>query len=123
VQRALASLLLFLFAVWPAVGLLAAHRDDRLPACCRRDGKHRCAMMDAAPRTDAPGIASRVERCALFGVTMAIPGAGAGDRIALADSFDTSLGRGARIAVRPANAPEFLVAAILRERGPPSISC
>ena len=29
------------------VGLLQKP-EDRLPACCRRDGKHHCAMMDTA---------------------------------------------------------------------------
>jgi hypothetical protein len=27
---------------------LAQNPNDRLPACCRRDGKHHCAMMDMA---------------------------------------------------------------------------
>ena len=46
-RRILASLLLGVFS-FPLIGpALFADAESNLPACCRRDGKHRCAMMDA----------------------------------------------------------------------------
>jgi hypothetical protein len=74
-RRALATLLLALFSfslISPAV--LASDPESNLPACCRRDGKHRCAMMGAmmAMQSESPsGPALQAARCPSF------PGAGA----------------------------------------------
>jgi hypothetical protein len=41
-------LLLLVFAGNTALPALFADPESTLPACCRRDGKHHCAMMDMA---------------------------------------------------------------------------
>ena len=51
-----------------AIGLASyiAGPASTLPACCRRDGQHHCAMMDKAtapPTTDLPQITRAPERC------------------------------------------------------------
>ncbi|MDR3701248.1 MAG: hypothetical protein P4L56_16495 [Candidatus Sulfopaludibacter sp.] len=43
-RRALASLLLVLFSFSLIAPALRADAGPDLPACCRRDGKHHCAM-------------------------------------------------------------------------------
>ncbi|MBV9498749.1 MAG: hypothetical protein JO138_05210 [Acidobacteriaceae bacterium] len=64
VQRLLAILLLFAFT-FPLMPLPAITRtDSSLPACCRKNGKHKCALKDAALRQgSAPAIAGVEERC------------------------------------------------------------
>jgi hypothetical protein len=42
-----------------APALFAADPDAHLPACCRRGGKHRCAMDTAATADSSPGLTSR----------------------------------------------------------------
>jgi len=44
-RRALASFLLAVFGFPPIAPALVADADSNLPACCRRGGKHHCAMM------------------------------------------------------------------------------
>jgi hypothetical protein len=48
VPRIVAAALLLVFAGNTAVPALFADPESNLPACCRRDGKHHCAMMDMA---------------------------------------------------------------------------
>src|SRR6267142_3495182 len=48
VPRVIAAALLLVFAGNTALPALFADPESNLPACCRRDGKHHCAMMDMA---------------------------------------------------------------------------
>jgi len=43
-RRWLSVLLVLFFGLWPLTGALEASDDSRLPPCCRRHGKHHCAM-------------------------------------------------------------------------------
>lgn len=43
-RRPLAVLLVLFFAFGPLQGVLEGSDDARLPACCRRNGAHHCAM-------------------------------------------------------------------------------
>jgi len=43
-RRALSILLALLFGLGPLAAALPASEDARLPACCRRNGAHHCAM-------------------------------------------------------------------------------
>jgi hypothetical protein len=55
--------------------ILPAIRVDseaKLPACCRRNGKHHCSVPDAAQRHDASGAAVR-EKCSQYSGASAIP--------------------------------------------------
>lgn len=65
--RSIASLLLALFSfalIAPAFGTSA---DSRLPECCRRAGKHHCAMSSDTGHS-APGVVftSVRDRCPLY---------------------------------------------------------
>jgi hypothetical protein len=43
-RRALSILMILFFGLGPLAVTLSAGDDSRLPACCRRDGAHHCAM-------------------------------------------------------------------------------
>ncbi len=64
VQRLLAILLLCALSS-PLMPLTATRQgDSSLPACCRKSGKHKCALKEAALRqASAPAIAGIEERC------------------------------------------------------------
>ena len=63
-RRAVAAILLAIIG-FPLIGsAMNARSFGSTPACCRRDGKHRCEMANTAAQ-DGPGIASA--RCASWG--------------------------------------------------------
>jgi hypothetical protein len=43
-RRFVGVLLILVFSVWPLAATLPANAESRLPACCRRQGAHHCAM-------------------------------------------------------------------------------
>jgi len=76
-RRVPAILLVFLFS-FPLIGpALFVDDDANLPACCRRDGKHHCAMMGMMDRdmaespSSGPAVAALRTTCPFF------PGGGA----------------------------------------------
>jgi hypothetical protein len=75
-RRALASILLVLFSFTLIAPLLLADNASDLPACCRRDGKHHCAMMGMSGAEEIPASAAlkAVEsKCPLFPKAGAVP--------------------------------------------------
>jgi hypothetical protein len=64
-RRTLATLLITLFGFALISPLLAANPSPELPSCCRRDGKHRCAM-DADAGASQSGVPAFSSRCSLF---------------------------------------------------------
>jgi len=77
IVRSIGIVLLSLFGADLAVPFLAPDLRAELPACCRRDGKHHCAMMDMLEGTDgSPKVIP--SRCPFFpnhGVAANIEGA------------------------------------------------
>jgi hypothetical protein len=71
-RRRLAMLLVALFSFSPiAPAVFASDGDSRLPACCRRGGKHGCAMMASQPASPS-GHAVQAATCRLFPPAKAI---------------------------------------------------
>jgi hypothetical protein len=71
-RRILASLLVALFSfslIAPAV--LPSDANFKLPACCRRDGKHRCGTASPSETSSSPTL--HAARCAFFPSVPAIP--------------------------------------------------
>lgn len=71
-RRFLASLLLALFGLAPVAPLVAANASLDLPSCCRRDGKHHCAM-DGAGSPSQPGGPAATSKCPLFPQSLFTP--------------------------------------------------
>ena len=72
-RRASAMLLLALFGfslVSPYAFALSV--DSKLPACCRRDGKHHCATM-ATESESSSGPDLRAGRCSFFPTGVGVP--------------------------------------------------
>lgn len=64
-RRALASLLLVLFSFPLVAPALASGTAAQLPPCCRRDGKHHCAMSPESADQD-PALRSIGTKCPYF---------------------------------------------------------
>lgn len=72
VRRVWATLLLATIGYWLIVPLILAGPDANLPACCRRNGAHHCAMaMDDG--ATGPAFQATPERCPAFPVTTTAP--------------------------------------------------
>ena len=67
-QRFLAVVLAALFSVPLIAPLLSAQSEAKLPACCRRDGSHGCAMSAKADASakDGVNVSGRKAVCPLF---------------------------------------------------------
>jgi hypothetical protein len=69
VAKFIASALLLILACDTTLPALLAGPDANLPACCRRDGKHHCAMMEMLekPQENAgPSWKTAAKKCPLF---------------------------------------------------------
>ena len=71
VRRGFSILLVLIFSLGPLTAFSSASEDVSLPACCRRNGKHHCAMaMQGMAATLAPAdatpIAKAPSRCPYY---------------------------------------------------------
>jgi hypothetical protein len=71
---AIGLLVLFSSSLIP-LALFADSPGSKLPACCRRDGKHACSMMDAQDEPSGIRISGKL-RCTSYPKGDAAPGAG-----------------------------------------------
>jgi len=118
-RRLLASALLALFSfLLNSPLILAWGADSNLPACCRRAGRHGCAMQ--AQSSSGPAV--RAPRCASFPGAQTIPSS---SKTALLPNLRT-IAQGVPVQASPAQQAESLrhVAFDLtgQKRGPPSLS-
>ncbi len=67
-KRLLAFALLFFFnaPLMTPLFALASTSDANLPACCRRNGTHHCAMMMEQTASNDPSFASVPEKCPFY---------------------------------------------------------
>jgi hypothetical protein len=75
-RRAFTWLLLAVLSFPLIAPVLLANTASRLPSCCRRTGKHHCAMVDTADRDGLPaGPSAQMSRskCPLFPTVQVIP--------------------------------------------------
>jgi hypothetical protein len=63
-QRGIASILTLLFCWLLALPLFASSGELRIPACCRKGGKHHCMAMHIAQLSDAAlSVDTVAEKC------------------------------------------------------------
>ncbi len=120
-RRALASLLLCLLTI-PVIAQALAARAS-VPECCRRDGKHHCAMESSAAQPDGPALSEFQQKCPLYPRASTAASSwhsvlpAPSPRMIAPQSFSSSI-------------RDFLQAAVaaftgssISKRGPPSLSC
>src|SRR5579863_4943018 len=74
-RRALAFLLAALFSFELIAPALLADAASDLPACCRRNGKHHCAMADGSgDDSSAPSLKALGSKCPFFPKSAAVTG-------------------------------------------------
>ncbi len=126
-RRVPAILLVFLFSFSLIAPALFTDAESHLPACCRRDGKHHCAMVDMMDRGMAemppsgPAAGALRTRCPFFpNGGAALPHSGGA---LLATSHPVGISTLIRIAA-PAHAEAGYRISFNRshhKRGPPSL--
>jgi len=72
-RRVPALILLAVFSFPLVAPAFAANADSPLPACCRRDGKHRCAMLSGYRETRSPAISAIQSQCPYYPATTSTP--------------------------------------------------
>jgi hypothetical protein len=82
-QRIWALALTLVFSFELLMPLLSAEPESKLPACCRRDGKHACSMMMKSSPSSIPGkpsISAKKIACPLYpsGKTLPVSARAAG---------------------------------------------
>ena len=123
IRRALASLLLCFLTIPAIVEGIRAGTGADIPECCRRNGKHHCAMSDMSQDT-AGGAAAR----SAGQVCPSYPGIGtvAGFAVSIlptaTDHFVLSLSASPAPETSAPSDPPF-TGSFVSKRGPPSISC
>jgi hypothetical protein len=89
-RRVLASFLLAVFSFPLFAPAIFVDAESNLPECCRRNGKHHCAMMmDEAASTTGVSFRSVQPRCPLY---PAAPAAPASDYVAVLKSSGAIFG-------------------------------
>jgi hypothetical protein len=72
-RRLLATILVATFGISLIAPVLVADTESRLPACCRRTGKHHCTVSQGSEQTPGVGLKAGAVRCASFPGTLAAP--------------------------------------------------
>jgi hypothetical protein len=119
-RRALASFFVFVIGLPLITPLVLADPRSGLPACCRRDGKHHCAMTDqASPR--GPSVKNLQPKC-LFFPKPGVLSTGAKTAIIV---VTTKIGAANPVALRLDHAissvPQIGSDGAKRKRGPPQV--
>jgi len=73
-MRRISAILLMALFSFPLIGpmVFTQDADSKLPACCRRNGKHHCAQM-AAQAESSSGPALQTARCGFFPNGQGVP--------------------------------------------------
>jgi hypothetical protein len=75
-RRVCAALLLSLFSFSLIGPALFADGNSKLPACCRKDGKHHCSMANMEEQGSDAAIKSAGSKCPLFPAGGVFPASG-----------------------------------------------
>jgi hypothetical protein len=70
-RRSIAILLALVFNWMLILPAFAGSAESKLPACCRKNGKHHCALTQSQESTSAPSV--QAGRCAFFANDQTLP--------------------------------------------------
>jgi hypothetical protein len=118
-RRVLASLLVALFSfslIAPA--LFASDADSKLPACCRRNGKHHCTM---ASGQESSGPSLHAARCADFPSASALPATPIAGFPGTADAAHIGLATHLAMIAHTESRSQISYSQAGQKRGPPSL--
>lgn len=121
-RRALASLLLAAFGFPPLAPVLSRNGESNLPECCRRGGKHHCAMMTDDTPVNGVSFKSIPQRCPLYPSAAATP---AGQHLAVGTRPPVVPGAGIThhaISARTQPGHRAAFCNSCRKRGPPALA-
>jgi len=112
---ALPLLALFSFAlIEPAVYMSGA--QSSVPECCRREGKHRCAMPQGSDPASGPVL--QAERCPSFPAHAVAPRPDTG-KVAVYEAFAGVLAGGQALDTQPKSLCRISFSRAGQKRGPP----
>ena len=120
-RRVFASLLVALFSfslIAPAV--FASDSDSKLPACCRRDGKHHCSLMAKAASQSGPAL--RSGPCVYFPTARATPASQFSGLPGVSRAILTGVQVGPASFCRPESLSRISYSQAGQKRGPPASS-
>ena len=120
-RRALASLLLAVFGFPSIAPVVFADAESNLPECCRRGGKHHCAMMTDDAPVKGVSLRSAHPRCPLYPGISAAP---AVEYVAVLNSSGIvfgALANPAAIHVQTQAVYRISFSRARQERGPPAV--
>ena len=122
-RRALAFLLAALFSFELIAPALLASAASDLPACCRRNGKHHCAMADmdgSGGMPAGPSLKALQPKCTFFPKTAAVPACSSNVVLSVAPVVGAPNLMGSATAAPDDNRSLTALPGSVRKRGPPS---
>jgi hypothetical protein len=122
-RRALALILVALLSFPLIAPVLLANTASDLPACCRRDGKHHCAVVDEANQRDLPAsqsVKALQPRCPLFPTTGVVPAYSKTTLLSVTPRVGAPRLFYLTIAKPNDNRPRIALSGSVRKRGPPT---
>ena len=120
-RRALAFLLAALFSFELIAPALLASAASDVPACCRRNGKHHCAMADGSGEAPAgPSVKALESKCPFFPKTAAVSGYSKTVALSVAPLAGAPSLTGSAIKTPRDNRSRTALRSLVRKRGPPT---
>ena len=122
-RRALALLLVAVLSFPLIAPVLLANTASDLPACCRRDGKHHCAVVDMANQRELPAsqsVKALQPRCPLFPKAGVVPACSKTILLSVTPRVGAPHLFYFRIAKPDDNGHRIALSGSVRKRGPPT---
>lgn len=120
-RRALAWLLLVLIGIPLISPLLLADPRPEMPACCRRDGKHHCAMPapDGESAPAGPAVRGLQAKCQFYPKTGALPANSKAGILAVGCRIVAGYALPVQVDAPECHHPRLAARHAERKRGPP----
>jgi hypothetical protein len=119
-RRAFATILAALFSFELIAPVLLADAASDVPACCRRNGKHHCAMADGSgDASTGPSLKSLESKCPFFPKSAAVTGHSKTIALSVTPPACAPDLMGSAVAASGDNLSRTTLRGPVRKRGPP----